>query len=145
MSKRKKSYDRIDYTNGYYNNGYYNSRMMDCNAQIPNYSFTPYNNNFLTNNIQDTYNKLNFNNMIDVLNNIDMNNLNNIVSLLSNGVDINNNLNYENLYNNFGEFQNRNEVLINFLNSLKPMLGIEFSEIIDKFIDFYMEEINKEK
>lgn len=135
MSKRKKSYDRVEYSNDYYNN-----RMMDFNTSTPNYSFNPYNTNYLLNNPNDIYNKLNFNNMLNVLNNIDLNNLNSIVSLLSNGVDINGSL-----YNNFGDFQNRNEVLINFLNSLKPMLGVEFTGLIDRFIEFYMKEINDEK
>ena len=81
-----------------------------------------------------------------VLNNVDINNLNNIFSLLSNGFDINNNFNVENKTNNiFDEIHNKNEIIINFLNSLKPLLGIEFGNIIDRFIDFYMEEINSEK
>ncbi len=132
MSKRKKSYDRVEFSPNYYNRigePQYNYPYNPFNFQIP----------------QDTYNKMNFNNMLDVLNNIDMNNLNNIFSLLSNGVDINNNLNNEYTQNTFKGIKNKNEVVINFFNSLKPILGDEFYEIIDRFIEFYMEEINREK
>ncbi|AID44245.1 hypothetical protein SFBM_0306 [Candidatus Arthromitus sp. SFB-mouse-Japan] len=138
MSKRKKSYDRAEYENNYYNN-----RLIDSNYVGNN--FNPYlNTKFQFNNFNDIYNNLN--NIMDVLNNVDINNLNNIFSLLSNGFDINNNFNVENKTNNiFDEIHNKNEIIINFLNSLKPLLGIEFGNIIDRFIDFYMEEINSEK
>lgn len=139
MSKRKKSYDRAEYENNYYNN----NRLIDSNYVGNN--FNPYlNTKFQFNNFNDIYNNLN--NIMDVLNNVDINNLNNIFSLLSNGFDINNNFNVENKTNNiFDEIHNKNEIIINFLNSLKPLLGIEFGNIIDRFIDFYMEEINSEK
>ena len=104
------------YDRAEYENNYYNNRLIDSNY------------------------------IMDVLNNVDINNLNNIFSLLSNGFDINNNFNVENKTNNiFDEIHNKNEIIINFLNSLKPLLGIEFGNIIDRFIDFYMEEINSEK
>ncbi|BAK80801.1 hypothetical protein [Candidatus Arthromitus sp. SFB-rat-Yit] len=134
MSKRKKYNNKIEYENGCYDN-----RFIDNN-----FNSYLYNRGFQTNNFNDMYKNLN--NMIGVLNNMDIDNLNNIFSLISNGFDINNNVNIPNNKENiFDEINNKTEIVINFLNSLKPLLGIEFTHIINKFIDFYMEEVNSEK
>lgn len=143
MSKRKKSYDKINDDNNYYSN-----RMIDLNNNqyFNNYSNTP------INNIQDIFrNGFNLNHIFEMLNNIDFKNLNAIMHLMSDGFDINN-INFGNLNNNDGIYKNytnnstyNNEMVINFFNSLKPILGDEFINIIDNFIQFYMDEINKEK
>lgn len=143
MSKRKKSYDKINDDNNYYSN-----RMIDLNNNqyFNNYSNTP------INNIQDIFrNGFNLNHIFEMLNNIDFKNLNAIMHLMSDGFDINN-INFGNLNNNDGIYKNytnnstyNNEMVINFFNSLKPILGDEFINVIDNFIQFYMDEINKEK
>lgn len=95
------------------------------------------------------YNNLlaNYNNIVDLLNNIDVNNLRNVISMIFNGNDINN-FNFNDLnkeVNYIDNIYNRNEAVINFFNCLKVVLKDEFSEIMDKFIKFYMDEINNEK
>lgn len=142
MSKRKKSYDKINDDNNYYNN-----RMLDLNNQyFNNYP------NMAINNIQDVFrNGFNLNNIFEFLNSIDFRNLNAIIGLMSDGLDINN-INFGNFNNNEETYKNytnqstyNNEMVINFFNSLKPILRSEFIDIIDNFIQFYMDEINKEK
>ena len=142
MSKRKKSYDKINDDNNYYNN-----RMLDLNNQyFNNYP------NMAINNVQDVFiNGFNLNNIFEFLNSIDFRNLNAIIGLMSDGLDINN-INFGNFNNNEETYKNytnqstyNNEMVINFFNSLKPILRSEFIDIIDNFIQFYMDEINKEK
>ena len=142
MSKRKKSYDKIND-----NNNYYNNRMLDLNNQyFNNYP------NMAINNVQDVFrNGFNLNNIFEFLNSIDFRNLNAIIGLMSDGLDINN-INFGNFNNNEETYKNytnqstyNNEMVINFFNSLKPILRSEFIDIIDNFIQFYMDEINKEK
>ena len=142
MSKRKKSYDKINDDNNYYNN-----RMLDLNNQyFNNYP------NMAINNVQDVFrNGFNLNNIFEFLNSIDFRNLNAIIGLMSDGLDINN-INFGNINNNEETYKNytnqstyNNEMVINFFNSLKPILRSEFIDIIDNFIQFYMDEINKEK
>lgn len=142
MSKRKKSYDKINDDNNYYNN-----RMLDLNNQyFNNYP------NMAINNVQDVLrNGFNLNNIFEFLNSIDFRNLNAIIGLMSDGLDINN-INFGNFNNNEETYKNytnqstyNNEIVINFFNSLKPILRSEFIDIIDNFIQFYMDEINKEK
>lgn len=142
MSKRKKSYDKINDDNNYYNN-----RMLDLNNQyFNNYP------NMAINNVQDVFrNGFNLNNIFEFLNSIDFRNLNTIIGLMSDGLDINN-INFGNFNNNEETYKNytnqstyNNEMVINFFNSLKPILRSEFIDIIDNFIQFYMDEINKEK
>lgn len=142
MSKRKKSYDKINDDNNYYNN-----RMLDLNNQyFNNYP------NMAINNVQDVFrNVFNLNNIFEFLNSIDFRNLNAIIGLMSDGLDINN-INFGNFNNNEETYKNytnqstyNNEMVINFFNSLKPILRSEFIDIIDNFIQFYMDEINKEK
>ena len=142
MSKRKKSYDKINDDNNYYNN-----RMLDLNNQyFNNYP------NMAINNVQDVFrNVFNLNNIFEFLNSIDFRNLNAIIGLVSDGLDINN-INFGNFNNNEETYKNytnqstyNNEMVINFFNSLKPILRSEFIDIIDNFIQFYMDEINKEK
>lgn len=142
MSKRKKSYDKINDDNNYYNN-----RMLDLNNQyFNNYP------NMAINNVQDVFrNGVNLNNIFEFLNSIDFRNLNAIIGLMSDGLDINN-INFGNFNNNEETYKNytnqstyNNEMVINFFNSLKPILRSEFIDIIDNFIQFYMDEINKEK
>lgn len=142
MSKRKKSYDKINDDNNYYNN-----RMLDLNNQyFNNYP------NMAINNVQDVFrNGFNLNHIFEFLNNIDFKNLSAIIGLMSDGLDINN-INFGNFNNNEETYKNytnqstyNNEIVINFFNSLKPILRSEFIDIIDNFIQFYMDEINKEK
>lgn len=142
MSKRKKSYNKINDDNNYYNN-----RMLDLNNQyFNNYP------NMAINNVQDVFrNGFNLNNIFEFLNSIDFRNLNAIIGLMSDGLDINN-INFGNFNNNEETYKNytnqstyNNEMVINFFNSLKPILRSEFIDIIDNFIQFYMDEINKEK
>lgn len=142
MSKRKKSYDKIND-----DNNYYNKRMLDLNNQyFNNYP------NMAINNVQDVFrNGFNLNNIFEFLNSIDFRNLNAIIGLMSDGLDINN-INFGNFNNNEETYKNytnqstyNNEMVINFFNSLKPILRSEFIDIIDNFIQFYMDEINKEK
>lgn len=142
MSKRKKSYDKINDDNNYYNN-----RMLDLNNQyFNNYP------NMAINNVQDVFrNGFNLNNIFEFLNSVDFRNLNAIIGLMSDGLDINN-INFGNFNNNEETYKNytnqstyNNEMVINFFNSLKPILRSEFIDIIDNFIQFYMDEINKEK
>ena len=142
MSKRKKSYDKINDDNNYYNN-----RMLDLNNQyFNNYP------NMAINNVQDVFrNGFNLNNIFEFLNSIDFRNLNAIIGLMSDGLDINN-INFGNFNNNEETYKNytnqstyNNEMVINFFNSLKPILRSEFIDIIDNFKQFYMDEINKEK
>ncbi len=142
MSKRKKSYDKINDDNNYYNN-----RMLDLNNQyFNNYP------NMAINNVQDVFrNGFNLNHIFEFLNNIDFKNLSAIIGLMSDGLDINN-INFGNFNNNEETYKNytnqstyNNEIVINFFNSLKPILRSEFMDIIDNFIQFYMDEINKEK
>lgn len=142
MSKRKKSYYKINDDNNYYNN-----RMLDLNNQyFNNYP------NMAINNVQDVFrNGFNLNNIFEFLNSIDFRNLNTIIGLMSDGLDINN-INFGNFNNNEETYKNytnqstyNNEMVINFFNSLKPILRSEFIDIIDNFIQFYMDEINKEK
>ena len=142
MSKRKKSYDKINDDNNYYNN-----RMLDLNNEyFNNYP------NMAINNVQDVFrNGFNLNNIFEFLNSIDFRNLNAIIGLMSDGLDINN-INFGNFNNNEETYKNytnqstyNNEMVINFFNSLKPILRSEFIDIIDNFIQFYMDEINKEK
>lgn len=117
MSKRKKSYNRV----------------YDCNYGLNNDS-----NQCLM--YQDNLYK-----MFNTLGNMDFRNLINIISLISDGFDINDikldKFNYENINN--GTYINEN--VINFFVALKPILGIEIGNIIDKFIEFYMNEINNEE
>lgn len=142
MSKRKKSYDKINDDNNYYNN-----RMLDLNNQyFNNYP------NMAINNVQDVFrNGFNLNHIFEFLNNIDFKNLSAIIGLMSDGLDINN-INFGNFNNNEETYKNytnqstyNNEIVINFFSSLKPILRSEFIDIIDNFIQFYMDEINKEK
>lgn len=142
MSKRKKSYDKINDDNNYYNN-----RMLDLNNQyFNNYP------NMAINNVQDVFrNGFNLNHIFEFLNNIDFKNLSAIIGLMSDGLDINN-INFGNFNNNEETYKNytnqstyNNEIVINFFSSLKPILRSEFMDIIDNFIQFYMDEINKEK
>lgn len=94
------------------------------------------------------YNNLlvNYNNIVDLLNNIDMNNLKNAISMIFNGNDINKfNFNEGNTEVNSIDIYNRNEVIINFFSCLKVVLRQEFCDVIDRFIEFYMDEINKER
>lgn len=142
MSKRKKSYDKINDDNNYYNN-----RMLDLNNQyFNNYP------NMAINNVQDVFrNGFNLNHIFEFLNSIDFKNLSAIIGLMSDGLDINN-INFGNFNNNEETYKNytsqstyNNEIVINFFNSLKPILRSEFIDIIDNFIQFYMDEINKEK
>ena len=128
MSKRKKSYDKINDDNNYYNN-----RMLDLNNQyFNNYP------NMAINNVQDVFrNGFNLNNIFEFLNSIDFRNLNAIIGLMSDGLDINN-INFGNFNNNEETYKNytnqstyNNEMVINFFNSLKPILRSEFIDIID--------------
>lgn len=143
MSKRKKSYDEINDDNNYYSN-----RMIDLNN---NKYFNSYP-NMVINNVQDVFrNGFNLNHIFEFLNNIDFKNLNAIMGLMSDGLDINN-INFGNFNNNEETYKNytnqstyNNEMVINFFNSLKPILRNEFIDIIDNFIQFYMDDINKEK
>ncbi len=117
MSKKKRSYidDGLNY--------YYDQNRL------------PYNNIFT-----------NYNNILDLLNNIDVNNLKNAISMIFDGNDINKfNFNNGNKEVNSIDIYNRNEVIINFFNSLKGILKEDFYEIVDRFIGFYMDEINKER
>ena len=116
MSKRKKSYDKINDDNNYYNN-----RMLDLNNQyFNNYP------NMAINNVQDVFkNGFNLNNIFEFLNSIDFRNLNAIIGLMSDGLDINN-INFGNFNNNEETYKNytnqstyNNEMVINFFNSLK--------------------------
>lgn len=141
MSKRKKSYNRMREENPYYVekmmepsnaqyfNPYYNMQMNNMNNQM-------YDNNFK--------NGFNYGNIMELLSTIDFKNLNNIMSFMSDGFDINNfnlgNFNSNNINNTYNH-----EIIISFFNSLKPILGIDYSNIADKFIQFYMDEINGEK
>ena len=121
--------------------------MLDLNNQyFNNYP------NMAINNVQDVFkNGFNLNNIFEFLNSIDFRNLNAIIGLMSDGLDINN-INFGNFNNNEETYKNytnqstyNNEMVINFFNSLKPILRSEFIDIIDNFIQFYMDEINKEK
>lgn len=115
MSKRKK----------YYNKSYdYNYRLgnLDLN-QCPYMPMMQYDN---------------FCNMF----NMDFRKLATLMNLVSDGFDINN-INFENSnYKNMNNSTYVNESVINFFIALKPILGIEIGNIIDKFIEFYMSEIN---
>lgn len=140
MSKRKKSYDKV-----HEGNPYYTGKLMEPNnmqylnpyyyMQMHNMGNPVYGNNFR--------NDFNYGNIMETLNNMDLKNLNNIMSLISDGFDINN----FNLEKFIGDINNTydNEIIISFFNSLKPLLGIDYSNIVDKFIQFYMDEINGEK
>lgn len=88
---------------------------------------------------------INFNNILSMINQDDINRLYNVINLISNGFDINN-INFKNDENtNFNNCTYNSEDIINFFNSLKPFLGMEINSIIDKFLDFYMDEINMDK
>ena len=147
LVKNKLDIKIIDLENISINNNYYNNRMLDLNNQyFNNYP------NMAINNVQDVFrNGFNLNNIFEFLNSIDFRNLNAIIGLMSDGLDINN-INFGNFNNNEETYKNytnqstyNNEMVINFFNSLKPILRSEFIDIIDNFIQFYMDEINKEK
>ena len=143
MSKRKKSYENRMYDTS---NTYYDERMMNTH----NFNNGAYNfGNFPMNNPNVPNNNFNLNNIFDILNNIDFKNLNNIMSFMTDGFDINkfNMSDYvpENNFKNYDFKNSNNEMLINFLNSLKPILKIEFIDLLDRFIQFYMDEVNSEK
>lgn len=134
MSKRKKSYENRMYSTP--NNIYYDETMVNPN----NFNKSTYNYpNYLMNNMNG-----NINNVMDILNNIDFKNLNNMLSFMRDGFDINKASDFINkdINYNSGIY---NENVINLLTSLKFVLKSEFNDIIDKFIQFYMDEINKEK
>lgn len=84
---------------------------------------------------------MDINNILCTLTKEDINRINTAINLISNGFNINE-LNYK---NEIGDFTYRNEVIINFFNSLKPFMGMEMSNIIDKFLTFFMDEINRDK
>ena len=143
MSKRKKGYNRM-------HDDYNNDRIPEVNNLNNQYfnTFPNYPNMYMNNPQNILENGINFNNLFDFLNNVDIKNLNTLVSLISDGFDINNfGMNLENNYKTYNSENifNTNESIINFLNSLKPILRVEVRDIIDKFIKFYMDELNGEK
>lgn len=140
MSKRKKSYQSRMYDPS--NNTYYDERMVNPNSFNNSYNYPNFPMNGLNNNF-------NLNNIFDILNNIDLKNLNNILSFMTDGFDINkfNAADFmpESNLKNYEDKNSYNEIIINFFNSLKPILKIEFNDMLDRFIQFYMDELNKEK
>lgn len=138
MSKRKK---------------YYNKENIYCDdgKKNINNSYMDYGNyqNIFPNNYQDILgNNINWNNIMSIVNSPEFKKLNNIISLMNNGVDINNFGNFD-FQNDSEEFRKmdiyNSEIILGFFNSLKPILGNEFGDVIDRFIQFYMDDINKEK
>ena len=139
MSKRKKSYNKI-------NENIYSNQQNNISDSYMDYG--NYQNTF-SNSVQDIFrNNINWNNIMNIMNSPEFRKINSIISLMSNGVDINNfdNLNFQNGDGDFEKMDVYNsELVLRFFNSLKPLLGNEFGDIIDRFIQFYMDDINKEK
>lgn len=89
---------------------------------------------------------INFNNILSRISQEDIDRLFNIANIISNGFDINNmNFKDDNENSNFNACTYNSEDIVNFFNSLKPFMGVEINLIIDKFLNFYMDEINIDK
>ncbi len=132
MSKRKKTYK--------INDGIYFENQQKKDEDL----CREYHNNY-----QSMFkNNANLNNILGLLNYIDLGKLNNIISFMYNGIDINSFGDID-IPNTNKSIENINvydsEIILNFLNSLKPILGNEFGSVVDRFIQFYIDDINKEK
>ncbi len=132
MSKRKKTYK--------INDGIYFENQQKKDEDL----CREYHNNY-----QSMFkNNANLNNILGLLNYIDLGKLNNIIYFMYNGIDINSFGDID-IPNTNKSIENINvydsEIILNFLNSLKPILGNEFGSVVDRFIQFYIDDINKEK